>query len=127
MNDSSRWYEMLEHTETLTSLYTQVPSLEQIDLNSIYASHNPDMISIHFNLARFPDHVPETWQKYNTLYLDVDFSNLVSVHIHGWRVGGLARIEMKRAETHLISCELFSAYCTANILAAHLQSPHAEW
>jgi hypothetical protein len=136
MNDSLQWYEMLASTDALTSLYAQVPSLEWIDLNGLYALHNPDRVSLHFNLARFPDHVPEKWQKYSTVYIHVDFSNLVSMHIRGWRVGGPAHIEMKRAETTLISCELVSAYCTADILAsygeithigAYLQSPHAEW
>jgi hypothetical protein len=136
MNTPFQWYELIDHADTVTSLYTLVPSLNQIKLNGIYASHNPDIISLHFNLARFPDRIPESWLKYNTVYISIDFTSLVSIQIFGWQVGETAHIEMKQTEKNLISCEIISISCTAHILAAHgeiahigayLQSPNAEW
>ena len=77
------WYSHLDRTEFLQMLYTEIPSLEDVEvrIGKIVIGDEGNQVTLIFDMPRYVDFPPHKWKGHNTAVVEADFFGISKLEI----------------------------------------------
>lgn len=118
MTAQMKWYELAANPLAVTSIYTEVPSLESALLKEIILDRNGPQVIWKIELPTFPDKPPARWKfrDYNIVQLELHLWELASINIRLWTPHNEVHASIDPAEDGWISFKAISPGCNIQLL-----------
>ncbi|MFD5747033.1 Imm50 family immunity protein [Streptomyces sp. NPDC127033] len=79
------WIDLVRNSRLLTSLYSEVPSLEAVRIRSVHLDWRGPSLTLRLDLSSFPDNLPADllWPGHDTLQIHIKFLAIDRVTFSG--------------------------------------------
>ena len=118
-----RWYELAENPNVIAELYSEVPSLQTIDLMKVELITEDAKMVLHATLSRFSDKPLTLWieRGYNVIHIKLEFWDLRSLRISQWSTENLVDAQIDQTPEGHISLNIMSPQCDIRATARSLR------